>query len=93
MLLGGWLFPGLDPVDPLTPRQFNRAIHDAAEVAHIDKRLSMHSLRHYLPFLTMSREGARAVWHEANSVAVQRRCRAFTRHSPGTYRLLRNSMS
>lgn len=46
MLPGGWLFPGLDPVDPLTPRQLNRAIHDAAEVAHIDKRLSMHSLRH-----------------------------------------------
>ena len=57
MLPGGWLFPGLDPVDPLTPRQLNRAIHDAAEVAHIDKRLSMHSLRHYLPFLTMSSKG------------------------------------
>ena len=46
MMPGGWLFPGLDPVDPLTPRQLNRAIHEAAEVAHIDKPLSMHSLRH-----------------------------------------------
>ena len=46
MLPGGWLFPGLNPVEPLTARQLNRAIHDAAEVAHIDKRVSMHSLRH-----------------------------------------------
>jgi integrase/recombinase XerD len=45
VLPGGWLFPGLDPVDPLTARQLNRAIHDAAEAA-IDKRVSMHTLRH-----------------------------------------------
>ncbi len=43
---GGWLFPGLDPIDPLTTRQLNRAIHAAAEAAHIDKRVSMHTLRH-----------------------------------------------
>lgn len=46
MLPGGWLFPGLDPVESLTPRQLNRAIHAAAEAAHIDKRVTMHSLRH-----------------------------------------------
>ena len=46
MLPGGWLFPGLNPVEPLTTRQLNRAIHAAADAAHIDKRLSMHSLRH-----------------------------------------------
>jgi len=46
VLPGGWLFPGLDPVDPLTARQLNRAIHDAAEAAKIDKRVSMHTLRH-----------------------------------------------
>src|SRR4029077_6936568 len=46
MLEGGWLFPGLDPIDPLTTRQLNRAIHAAAEAAHIDKRVSMHTLRH-----------------------------------------------
>jgi site-specific recombinase XerD len=44
MLPGGWLFPGLNPVESLTPRQLNRAIHDAAEAAHIDKRVTMHSL-------------------------------------------------
>ncbi len=46
MLPNGWLFPGLDPMDPLTARQLNRAIHIAAETAKIDKRVSMHTLRH-----------------------------------------------
>ena len=46
MLNGGWLFPGRDPIDPLTAKQLNRAIHDAATLAKIDKRVSMHTLRH-----------------------------------------------
>jgi len=43
---GGWLFPGQDPINPLSMRQLNRAIHAAAEEAQIDKRVSMHTLRH-----------------------------------------------
>jgi site-specific recombinase XerD len=43
---GGWLFPGLDPIDPLSTRQLTRAIHAAAEAANINKRVSMHTLRH-----------------------------------------------
>ena len=46
MLPGGWLFPGQNPIDPMSTRQLNRAIHAAAEVADIDKRVSMHTLRH-----------------------------------------------
>jgi site-specific recombinase XerD len=46
MLDGGWLFPGLNPLNPLTTRQLNRAIHAAADAAEIDKRVSMHTLRH-----------------------------------------------
>ncbi|MFB0934962.1 MAG: site-specific integrase [Propionivibrio sp.] len=46
MLDGGWLFPGLDPVQHLSTRQLNRAIHAAADEAGIDKHISMHSLRH-----------------------------------------------
>lgn len=46
MLDGGWLFPGLNPIDQLSTRQLNRAIHAAAEAARIDKRVSMHTLRH-----------------------------------------------
>ena len=46
MLPGGWLFPGLDPTDSLTPRQLNRAVHSAAAAAGIGKRVSTHTLRH-----------------------------------------------
>jgi integrase/recombinase XerD len=46
MLDGGWLFPGLNPVEPLTARQLNRAVHEAAIAARIDKRVSLHTLRH-----------------------------------------------
>jgi len=46
MLDGGWLFPGMNPIDPLSTRQLSRAIHAAAEAAQIDKRVSMHTLRH-----------------------------------------------
>ena len=46
MLDGGWLFPGLNPVEPLSTRQLNRAVHAAALAAGIHKRVSMHTLRH-----------------------------------------------
>jgi len=46
MLDGGWLFPGMNPIEALSPRQLNRAIHAAAQAAGIDKRVSMHTLRH-----------------------------------------------
>ncbi|MEA2981980.1 MAG: integrase/recombinase XerD, partial [Alphaproteobacteria bacterium] len=38
--------PGLNPIESLSTRQLNRAIHAAAEAAGIDKRVSMHTLRH-----------------------------------------------
>lgn len=46
LLEGGWLFPGQQPVNPLSTRQLNRAVHAAAAAAEIDKRVSMHTLRH-----------------------------------------------
>ena len=46
MLDGGWLFPGLNPIDALSTRQLNRAVHAAAQAAQIDKRIAMHTLRH-----------------------------------------------
>ncbi len=42
----GWLFPGRNPVQPMTTRQLNRACHAAADMAVIDKRVSLHTLRH-----------------------------------------------
>ena len=46
MLDGGWLFPGQNPINPLSTRQLNRAVHAAAAGAELDKRVSMHTLRH-----------------------------------------------
>jgi site-specific recombinase XerD len=42
----GWLFPGRDPAQPMTMRQLNRACHAAAQMADINKRVSLHTLRH-----------------------------------------------
>ena len=41
-----WLFPGQNPINPVTARQLNRICHAAAHVAEIDKRVSLHTLRH-----------------------------------------------
>jgi len=43
---GGWLFPGQNPLNPLSTRQLNRACHRAAQAADLDQRVSMHTLRH-----------------------------------------------
>ncbi len=42
----GWLFPGRSAVEPVSTRQINRAVHEAAEVAGIRKRVTPHTLRH-----------------------------------------------
>jgi site-specific recombinase XerD len=42
----GWLFPGRSHGDPISPRQINRAMHEAVEAAGIKKRVSPHTLRH-----------------------------------------------
>lgn len=41
-----WLFPGRDPINPMTTRQLTRACHAAARKAGLDKRVSPHTLRH-----------------------------------------------
>jgi integrase/recombinase XerD len=46
LLPPGWLFPGRNPVEPLSTRQLNRAVHAAADAAGIKKRVSPHTLRH-----------------------------------------------
>ena len=46
MLPGGWLFPGRNALEPISTRQLNRAVHEAAEAAGIKKRVSPHTLRH-----------------------------------------------
>jgi integrase/recombinase XerD len=46
MLPGGWLFPGQNPVRPITTRQLSRVVEEAARSAGIAKRVSPHTLRH-----------------------------------------------
>jgi len=46
LLPGGWLFPGFNPVEPLSTRQFSRAVRAGAQAAGIKKRVSPHTLRH-----------------------------------------------
>jgi len=46
LLPGGWLFPGQIPVNPMSTRQLSRAFQMARAAAEIDKRVSLHSLRH-----------------------------------------------
>ena len=46
MLPQGWLFPGQNSLEPISTRQINRAVHEAAESAGIKKRVSPHTLRH-----------------------------------------------
>ncbi|HLY00409.1 MAG TPA: tyrosine-type recombinase/integrase [Roseiarcus sp.] len=41
-----WLFPGQNPINPITPRQLNRAVTAAKDLAGIAKRISPHTLRH-----------------------------------------------
>jgi integrase/recombinase XerD len=48
LLPRGWLFPGRNPIEPLSTRQLNRAVHAAAEAAGIKKRVSPQSYRRIL---------------------------------------------
>jgi integrase/recombinase XerD len=41
-----WLFPGQDVAQHITARQLNRCFHIAADMAGIDKKVSLHTLRH-----------------------------------------------
>jgi site-specific recombinase XerD len=42
----GWLFPGQDPVRPVSTRHLHRTVVEAAQRAEITKRVGPHTLRH-----------------------------------------------
>ncbi len=42
----GWLFPGQNPINPVTTRQLNRACRTARAAAGLSKRVTPHTLRH-----------------------------------------------
>ena len=42
----GWLFPGKPKINPITPRQLNRAFTSAKRMAGINRPATLHTLRH-----------------------------------------------
>jgi site-specific recombinase XerD len=42
----GWLFPGKPRINPISPRQLNRAFSSAKNMAGIGKPATLHTLRH-----------------------------------------------
>jgi site-specific recombinase XerD len=42
----GWLFPGQDPIRPVSTRHLHRIVVEAAQTAEITKRVGPHTLRH-----------------------------------------------
>ena len=42
----GWLFPGKPNINPMSPRQLNRAFTSAKHMAGIAKPATLHTLRH-----------------------------------------------
>jgi len=46
MLPGGWLFPGMNPVNHLSTRQLNRLFRLSLEAAGVNQRATLHTLRH-----------------------------------------------
>jgi site-specific recombinase XerD len=58
LLPRGWLFPGRNPVEPLSTRQLNRTVHAAAEAAGIKKRVSPHTLRHSFATHLLEQDGS-----------------------------------
>ena len=58
-----WLFPGDIPGLPITRNAVELACRKAHRAAGIAKPITPHSLRHYLPFLTMACILPTATWH------------------------------
>lgn len=46
VLKGGWLFPGQNPINPMSTRTLSRICRLAAIDAEIEKKVTMHLLRH-----------------------------------------------
>jgi site-specific recombinase XerD len=42
----GWLFPGKPKINPISPRQLNRAFTSAKHMAGVKKVATLHTLRH-----------------------------------------------
>lgn len=62
LMPGGWVFPGQNPINPLSTRSLNRIFHQARDAAGIRKCVSLHSLRHaFATHLLDRREDIRVI--------------------------------
>ncbi|MCF6282734.1 MAG: site-specific integrase [Candidatus Polarisedimenticolaceae bacterium] len=76
LLDGGWLFPGQNPVNPMSSRQLSRACQAIAISAELDKRVTMHSLRHsYATHLLEQKVDIRVIQVLLGHSKIQTTCR------------------
>jgi site-specific recombinase XerD len=76
-----WLFQGDIPGRPITRAAVQQACQKARRVSGVKKPITPHSLRHYLPFLTMSSDADERPQSFANERGQRRSAQPFTRHS------------
>ncbi len=69
MLPQGWLFPGRNPITPLSTRQMNRVVHTAAQAAKIKKRVTPHT--------RCATASPRICWSRTSTSASSRSCSAM----------------
>ena len=66
-----WLFPGGDPMLPMSTRQFNRAVHAAAAMAEIKKRVTPHTLRHSFATHLLEQKTATALYTQVATNVIR----------------------
>lgn len=76
-----WLFPGDIPGQPISRSAVGLACRIARQRSGIQKPITPHSLRHYLPFRIMSGD-TMEFRRSTKKIAVERQmCQAITRHN------------